>query len=119
MKYIVLISLFCGYSNYGFSQLQIKPEGADTMSNAGLARWYAGKYKQFLALSDVQTEMVYELMLDNRNRQDSLRQVKNIRTEDLAANTFALDEQLKTVLTDAQYHDYLRTSQIMEWRPKQ
>ena len=89
------------------------------MSNAGLARWYAGKYKQFLALSDVQTEMVYELMLDNRNRQDSLRQVKNIRTEDLAANTFALDEQLKTVLTDAQYHDYLRTSQIMEWRPKQ
>ena len=90
------------------------------MSNAGLAQWYTGKYEALLALTPGQKVQVYQVLLAHRNRHDSLLQIKNIRTEDLAANTFALDEQLKTVLTDVQYQDYLRTSQIMEWRrPKQ
>lgn len=105
-------------ANVCFAQLQMKPEGADTMTNSTMAKWYTERYRELLSLSLKQERAVYKILLDNRNRQDSLRSNPKTRTEDLAASTFATDGQLKAVLTDAQYYDYLRTSQLMEWRPQ-
>lgn len=101
-----------------FGQLQMKPAGADTMSNEAIARWYTGRYESLLSLTPGQKKKVYQVILKNRSRHDSLLQIKNVRTEDLVRNTLALDEQMKSVLTDAQYSDYLRTAQLMEWHPK-
>lgn len=103
------------FATASFAQLQIKPHDADTMSNATLAKWYTNKYRAFLSLSPSQEKKMYKILLDNKDRLDSLRRNPSVRTEDLAANTFSMDEQLKAVLSDAQYYDYLRTSQIMEW----
>jgi len=116
MKQMALIAAIWCVRNVSHAQLQIKPPGADTMSNAQMAHWYASQYHKILGLTDGQEKKVYKILLDNRNRADSLRKSSSTTTEELAKNTLAADERLKGVLTDAQYHDYLRTSQLYEWK---
>lgn len=118
MKRLVFFVILTSFCNSGFAQLQMKPDGADTMSNPALAKWYTEMYTALLSLTPVQEKKVFKILLDDRNRQDSLRRNPRTRTEDLAASTFATDEQLKAVLSDVQYYDYLKTAQIMEVQMK-
>lgn len=118
MKFVFGLAVCIFMADSCFAQLQMKPPGADTMSNKGIARWYTSRYESLLSLNPAQKENVYRVILENRNRHDSLLQIKNVRTEDLVRNAMALDEQMKAVLTDAQYSDYLRTAQLIEWTQK-
>ena len=84
------------------------------MSNAGIANWYAGKYKELIGLTDKQTEKTYQILLINRNYLDSLKSKNALTTDELVKNNFSLDKTLKTVFTDIQYDDYLNTANIWQ-----
>ena len=112
MKLMLSFFLCLIANSYCHAQLQIKPPKEDTMSNSSIAKWYADKYQTFLALSEVQKEQVYQILLANKNKLDSLNAKSNVTTEDLVNNYIYLDNNLKAVFTDKQYYDYLYTSNI-------
>ena len=112
MKQLFISLLFVSAGNICFGQLQIKPPGEDTMPNSRIAEWYTNQYRRYLELSDAQAKKVYEILLANKNRVDSLRISPKVTTEELMKNYLLVDEKLKTVFTDKQYYDYLKTSDI-------
>lgn len=116
MKYLLSVGLALMVAMQCNAQLQLHPPGEDTMSNAAVAKWYANRYKSILSLSRKQEQAVVQAILSNRNGRDSMRSVPGITTEQRFAHYQKLDMQMKQILTDVQYADYLRSANFIELR---
>lgn len=117
MKYLlpaivaILMALQCE------AQLQVHPPGEDTMSNKEVAKWYADYYRKILGLSATQEKLVTKAIEKDRNLKDSLKKTSTkLTTEQLFVLYQHMDKQMKAILTDIQYYDYVRTGSIKEVR---
>ncbi len=116
MKYTLWASLALMTAMQCHAQLQLHPPGEDTMTNAAVAKWYADRYKSILSLTGKQEQSVVQAILSYRNGRDSMKAIPGITTEQRFAHYKQLDMQMKQILTDVQYADYLRSANFIELR---
>ena len=120
MKYLVSAILAVLMAFQCDAQLQLHPPGEDTMSNREVAKWYADFYRKILGLSASQEKLVTKAIEEDRNLKDSLKKTSTkLTTEQLFVQYQNLDKQMKAILTDIQYYDYVRTGNLKEvWMRK-
>lgn len=116
MKYLLSAGLSLMVAVQCNAQLQMRPPGEDTMTNAAVAKWYADRYKDILSLTGKQEQAVVQAILSYRNGRDSMKSISGITTEQRFAHYQQLDMKMKQILTDVQYADYLRTADFIELR---
>jgi hypothetical protein len=116
MRYLLSAGLVLVVAMQCHAQLQLRPPGEDTMSNAAVAKWYAEHYKPLLELTNTQERDVTKAILSYRTGRDSMKAIPEITTEQRFAHYQKLDIQMKQILTDVQYADYLRSANFIELR---